>query len=244
MAQAPPPLYPEMPGPAGKPPGKGLAVTSLVLGILGPCTVGLGSLVGIILGIVALVKISKGAATGKGLAVAGIVVSGLGIVLLPTLGLLAALLMPAVSSARGEAYRAVFLSSMKQLYVATATYAVENDGRLPSADAWPKELGEYVGGNIDEMTAAPSDRDAGRAVAINAALAGRGVAEIQNPSRTVLFYECAPGAPTAGGPDLLPPEPRYQRGYVIAFVDGHVETVRPERVGDLVWTSSPWAPNP
>ena len=55
----------------------GLAVTSLVLGILGLLTCGISSLVGFVLGIVALAKIrnSNGALGGRGVAIAGICLS-------------------------------------------------------------------------------------------------------------------------------------------------------------------------
>jgi len=232
----PPPGYPPQPPRATTSPGKGLAIASLLCGIGGLLTCGVSSLVGVILGIVALAKMSQASATqGKGLAIAGLVVSAIGILVIPLLAILAAILIPSVSVARGEAYRMEFTANLRQLSVAGMAHTAEKDGRLPSADAWPAELGEYVGGSIDEMTAAPSDREAGRAVAMNAAIAGRGIAEVQNPSRTVLFYECAPGSPPAGGPDLLPPQPRYRAEYVVAFVDGHVEAVPPERVFDLVW---------
>jgi hypothetical protein len=73
----------------------GLAVASLVCGLLGPLTCGLGAIVGLILGIVGLMRIrqSGGALGGEGLAVAGIVVSGASLVIgaalgLPVLGML------------------------------------------------------------------------------------------------------------------------------------------------------------
>ena len=55
----------------------GLAIASLVAGILGLCTAGLGGIAGLILGIVALRKIghSGGALRGRGLAIAGLIVS-------------------------------------------------------------------------------------------------------------------------------------------------------------------------
>lgn len=63
----------------GPTPGSGLAIASLVCGILGTLTgifiysgVSLG-LAGIVLGIVALVKVKNGTASGKGLAIGGIV---------------------------------------------------------------------------------------------------------------------------------------------------------------------------
>jgi prepilin-type processing-associated H-X9-DG protein len=233
----PAPGYPPQPPTSAKPPGRGLAIASLVLGILGPCTVGLGSVIGIILGIVALVKLSKaGAASGKGLAIAGLVVSGLGLLLLPVIGMVVAIMVPAVTTARGHAYQAAFTSNLKQLSVAAMAYTAERDGRLPPADAWQGTF-EQQGllGDVGRMTSDPGDPDAGRAVAMNAAVGGMPVDAIRMPSRTVLFFECAPGSPPAGGPDLLPPEPRYARGYVVAFVDGHVETVRFDEVGNLVW---------
>ena len=54
-----------------------MAIASLICGILGLCTAGLGAIVGLILGIVALRAInrSQGQVGGKGLAIAGIVVS-------------------------------------------------------------------------------------------------------------------------------------------------------------------------
>jgi hypothetical protein len=68
------------PGAAGAP-GKaktsGLAIASLVAGMLGLCTAGLASIVGLILGITALKRIGRsgGALRGRGLAIAGLIVS-------------------------------------------------------------------------------------------------------------------------------------------------------------------------
>lgn len=65
-------------GESSQPPKtSGLAVASLVLAICGIITAGVSSLVGLVLGIVALVQIgnSKGRLTGKGLAIAGVSVS-------------------------------------------------------------------------------------------------------------------------------------------------------------------------
>lgn len=65
---------------------KGLAVASLVLGILGILTAffllgGLLGLVAVILGFVALGKIKKGEADGKGLAIGGIVTGAVALLL-------------------------------------------------------------------------------------------------------------------------------------------------------------------
>ena len=77
-------------------PRRGFAIASLVLGILGLPTIGLlgvGAMVGIILGVVALVKARNAPAQygGRGLAVAGIALSVISILLTPIIGIIAAL---------------------------------------------------------------------------------------------------------------------------------------------------------
>jgi prepilin-type processing-associated H-X9-DG protein len=216
--------------PAPAPKTSGLAIASLVLGIVGPCTVGLGSIIGIILGIVGLVKIGKsaGAKGGRGLAIAGIVVSAAGLLVLP---LLVAILLPAVFGALDQANSASSANNVRQLCMAAQVYAASHRQQLPPADSWPQIFQEQAGLSADVM-ADPGDDKGGRAYAMNAALDGKGVA--QN-GRTVLFFECRPGAPPAGGPDLLPDKPRHARRYVIGFLDGHVESVAPEEVRRLLW---------
>jgi hypothetical protein len=81
-----PPPYPPpgaWPGPANPyagPSTNGLAITSLVLGLVGPFTCGIGSVVAIVLGFVSRdqVKRSWGHQTGSGMATAGIVLGFLG----------------------------------------------------------------------------------------------------------------------------------------------------------------------
>lgn len=60
----------------------GMAIASLVLGILGFCTGGITSLIGLILGIVSMAQISasKDKLRGSGLAIAGIVVSVISVI--------------------------------------------------------------------------------------------------------------------------------------------------------------------
>lgn len=65
--------------PLQTPQTNGLATTSLVLGIVGPLFCGVGSVVALVLGVVALRQIdaSQGWQTGRGQAVAGIVLGGI-----------------------------------------------------------------------------------------------------------------------------------------------------------------------
>ncbi len=66
-----------MGGIPARPRNNALAIASLVLGIIWIC--GLGSLLALILGIVALSQIKKSGASGRGLAIGGIVLGVLGI---------------------------------------------------------------------------------------------------------------------------------------------------------------------
>src|SRR5215475_14151315 len=78
---------------------KGLAVASLVLGIISIPTLGLlvvGAITAIVLGVIALGRIKKEPATygGKGMAIAGIITSGVSLLLIAVFGILAAIAVP------------------------------------------------------------------------------------------------------------------------------------------------------
>ena len=126
--------------------------------------------------------------------------------------------------------------NLEQLSRAALSYASDHDGQFPPAASWLEALqSEDYLLPTNELVNDPRDPDAGRMVAMNAALAGRRIDQIPDRKRTVLLFECRPGALLAGGPELLPAEPRYRGGYVIAFLSGHTECVPREEVGDLVW---------
>ena len=215
------------------------AIASLVCGIVGPCTVGLASVAGIILGIVGLVKIKDNPAAmkGRGLAIAGIVVSGVGILILPVLAMLAAILLPAVYGALDLANSTSSANNVKQLCMTAHQYALSHRQKLLPADTWPEVFQQQVGLSPQVMTD-PADEKGSRSYAMNAALAGKTLA-VPDPARTVLFFECRPGAPASGGPDLLPERPRHAGKSVIGFVDCHVMAVPPEDIRGLIWEPKP-----
>jgi hypothetical protein len=221
----------------------GLAVASLVLGITGLCTLGAGAIVGLILGIVGLVKISDsgGKLKGKGLAIAGIVVSGLNLLLLPVL-LVAAIALPAFGAARTAAQAAVAMSNVKQLQLAMTGYADDHNGVLPPGDQWTAALAPYLGsGSTVEPgpLSWPGNRGAGRMWAMNARLAGTPAARIRDLTHTVMLFEVDPGGPLAGGPELLAAQPHSPKGYIIGFADGHVDFVPRDQVRTLIWDPAP-----
>jgi len=213
----------------------GLAIASLILGIFGFFTCGLTGIVGLILGIIGLIIISKSAGQlkGTGLAVAGIVVSIVSLITL-FIALLMVILMPPLARARHQARSAVTMNHAKQLCLAMIMYCDDNDGRFPPADNWPDVLAPYLG-HEQKILCSPFNPEAGRAWAMNAHLSGRQRSDIDQPHRMVLVFEARFGSPPSGGRELLPEEPRGHRGYVIGLLDSHVEIVPPERLDELVW---------
>lgn len=112
---------------AGQPLRKGLAVTSLVLGILSLFTLGLlgvGAAIGLILGIVALVRVKKQPTvyTGQGMAIAGVVTNGLGCLMFPIVGILAAIAIPSLLRARVSANEASAIGDVRTVISAEMAY--------------------------------------------------------------------------------------------------------------------------
>ena len=125
------------------------------------------------------------------------------------------------------------MNSLRQVGIAAATYSSDYNDYLPRSGDWADLLDAYVD-DADALVSWPAS-DQGRAYAMNRLLDGLRRADVGDPARTVLLYEAQYGSPLAGGPDLMPAEPRQAAGFVILFVDGHVENVTPEALDTLVW---------
>src|ERR1051325_3557214 len=59
------------------------------------------------------------------------------LVVIAIIGILASLLMPALSRAKGKAYDIKCVSNLKQLGIALSMYAGDHDSKLPSAERRP-----------------------------------------------------------------------------------------------------------
>jgi prepilin-type processing-associated H-X9-DG protein len=212
----------------------GLAVTSLVLGILGLLTCGLTSLVGLVLGIVALVRINKsqGQLRGQGLAIAGTAISAVFLLLVP---ISAAMLLPALSKAKQKAMGISCMNNVKQLNLGLIMYATDNKDQFPAGDAWCDALRPYLGGSTNAFICPLGESGQRCHYALNSRLAGSSMKEIQAPAQTVLVFEIDGGWNVSGGRERLPASPRHTGAYVVGFVDGHVEIVRPARSQQLRW---------
>ena len=109
----------------------GLATASLVLGILGLFSCGLTSLLGLIMGVLALTKIrnSNGQLSGSGVAIAGICVSAA----LTLFGLAfgAALLLPALAQAKSKAQSITCINQLKQIGLAARMWSNDHNDTFP-----------------------------------------------------------------------------------------------------------------
>lgn len=228
----PPPL--SAPTPVRVPKTSRLAITSLVLGILGVFTCGLTALIGLILGIIAMVKIkhSHGALGGKGLALAGTILSGIFVVLLPVIAILVAMLLPALSAAKQKSQAINCVNNEKQLALAVKIYAGDHNGQFPPAATWSDALKTYSGSEkIFKCSAAPAHSQCD--YAFNTKLDG--VPENTISPNTVMIFEADAGWNANGGPELMLGQPRHKRVVVVALADGSVHQFRESELSTLRW---------
>lgn len=125
---------PEMPRKSG------LAIASLVLAILSAITFGLlgiGAILGLIFGIVAYKRAKRNPAQygGEGLALAGIIISGISVLMFLYIGVVAAIAIPNLLASRRAANEASAISSLRTLNAAEATYqATAGNGSFGTMD--------------------------------------------------------------------------------------------------------------
>jgi prepilin-type processing-associated H-X9-DG protein len=231
-ASAPAPLIAT---PATAPKTSGMAIASLVLGILGPLSCGLTALVGLILGIISMNKIkeSGGQLGGHGLALAGTIVSGVFLLIVP-ISVGSAMLLPALSKAKAKAQSISCINNVKQLNLGVMLYAQVNGDRCPAAEAWCDAVLTNVGSaKVFQCVSADSNRRCH--YAFNGKLGGLKMADISNPGRTVMIFETEGGWNLSGGREQALKRPRHAQGLVVGFADGHVELVTNSRLAQLVW---------
>ncbi len=129
-------VQPQMPPPAlVVPKTDGMAVTSLVLGIIGICCCFLTGIVALILGLKSRKRIreSNGMLTGDGVALAGVITGCISLATaLFQIGILAGMLLPAIGQARESANRVKCSHTLRSIGLACKQYAQDDDkGMLP-----------------------------------------------------------------------------------------------------------------
>ena len=227
-AASPPPLTG---APIAAPQGRtsGMAVASLVLGLVGFC--GITGIIGIILGIAAQVKIrrSGGKLKGSGLAIAGIVVSC--VMFLLSIPILAALLLPALAKVKQSSQNGSCENNARQVALAVRLYADENEGKCPPAVNWCDAILNNLPG--PETLRCPQRRGEQSGFAFNAKLAGKTLSSI--PPDTVLIFESDGGWNSTGGSETVLSRPPHGRNYYFGFADGSVRPVSRDELPQLRW---------
>jgi hypothetical protein len=176
LPAAPPAAGAPWPVPPGAlrpiPKTSGMAIASLVLGVLGVFTWGATALVGLILGIIALIKIrqSKGALSGGGIALAGTIVSG--VCLLATATILAVIVLPRLSEAKQVANTILCANNMRTLNMAIHLYSNGHNGQFPPAATWCDAILVFAGGSEKTFQCPAGDGSKRCNYAFNAKLGG------------------------------------------------------------------------
>jgi len=218
-----------VPAPTVPPKTCGMAVASLVLGCLTLFCSLFTAIPGIIFGILGLNKIDRsgGKLTGEGMAITGICLSG--VLFVFGIGLQAAMLLPALSSARGKAQKAQCLSNLKQLGLAVGMYYDDNKDSMPVAGQWCDQLKPYAGGN-EKLFRCPNAPPQQRcSYAFNPKAKWQGVKDV-----VMIIDGADQWNAVASGPRELRAS-SHRDGYSVLFNDGHVEFVRKERLAQLQW---------
>jgi len=139
VSDTPPPVPGYVPPAAGMPQTSGLAITSMVLGILSFLTVGLTAIPAVICGHIsrASIKKSAGALAGDGFALAGLILGYLGFAVIGG-AVLAGIAVPVMMNQRTAAERALAISNAKQ--IGLALFAFEQEYNMFPCDETAKEV--------------------------------------------------------------------------------------------------------
>lgn len=132
------PYLPPMPDPQ-KPKASGLAIASLICGLLGFVTFGITGIAAVITGHMALSAIGKanGALAGRGMSIAGLVTGYLTILIIP-IAVLAGLALPVIMKNRMAAERTESFSNLGQIGLALFEFE-EEYGTFPSDELATEE---------------------------------------------------------------------------------------------------------
>lgn len=208
-----------------------MATAALIFGLLGLCCLlpVVGSIAGIVLGILALRNINENPETysGKPLAISGIVASSAGLViLLMIVASTTNILNQAFPRMHGNPARCI--SNEKQLALATVMYAQDYDSHYPLAMNWNDGIYPYVKNTT--IFSCPAVGTTVPNYAMNRALAQVKSERVMSPASAVLLFDSRIAERNVTG-DISLVDYRHEGGYNAAFADGHVKTVKPSEGG-------------
>ena len=119
-----------------------------------------------------------------------------------------------------SARKAACVAHIKDLTLATLTYANDHGGRLPDATSWADGIAPYLDSAAGAFQC-PSAVNKDFSYAYNESLSGKNVNEVKEPAGVVLVFESDLGRNAAGDQQLLPIEPRHIGGDDYGLADGH-----------------------
>jgi len=204
-----------------------LARDSLILGLLGLATCGLSALIGLALGVIALVMIkrNRGDSEGLGLALSGTITSAL------VIGFFTASLI-ALAGSENKAREINCVNNEKEMWMAMESYAGKHGNHLPPAVAWCDvvKTQEMESPRIFKCPANDSTNTCD--YAFNAKLDGLDITRVN--SNTVVVFESDAGWNAHGGPELLPARPRHEH-LVVVLAGGNCRRIALNDLGSLRW---------
>jgi prepilin-type processing-associated H-X9-DG protein len=207
--------------PPGAQQGNGMAVASLVCGIIAFCLPVIASILAIVFGILGLSKAKDPRVGGKGMATTGIILGVASMVLVPCM---MSILLPSLNRARETANRVKCASNMKQIGNALLVYSNANRGVFPPnlqtlSNALPGALDAtvFVCPSSDDTATAGAPVTLGQGTLSYVYVPGLNIAA---PSNAVLLYE--------------PLTNHTNDGVNILFGDGHVEFVQRARAEPMI----------
>ena len=213
----------------------GLAISSLIIGLLAPCTAGVAGLVGIILATVALKQIRKshGQLKGRGLAWTGLTLSGLFLVAIPPLVISAIVARQNNFRAGGPAADPgqECQDHARQLAEAVRRHANDNNDRFPAARTWCDAIQPAINGLNTYQCPLRGDLRCG--YALNAGVAEK--TRFETAPDTVLIFESNSGWNAAGGASIATAPPRHNGLVTVGFADGSVREVPASDLPALRW---------
>lgn len=231
----------------------GMAVTSLVMSILSVASCGITLVVttplGLILGIVSLGKIkrSQGRLRGRGVALAGIIISCVSLVFIP---IFAAMVLPAIARVRnaqqtirqGQAggfnrssVSGECVNNLKVAGLSIRLYALDHEDKFPKPAVWCDAITNEMG--TLKAYACPARPSLKCGYAFNSKLAGKEHSKVD--SATVMIFESDSGWNASGGKELMIQKPRHGGKFTVCFADGSVEEVAADEAATLRWDPTP-----
>jgi prepilin-type processing-associated H-X9-DG protein len=140
----------------------------------------------------------------------------------------------------------VCLRNVKNIALAVQMYVADNDDHFPPAANWSDVLDEYVK-NRDVFQCPQARGGPGWNYAYDPLRASRSMYDLADLANTVAIFESDADRNAAGGPELLPDEPRHLGGDNYGFADGHASWLKrksagEDRRGERIWLKEPVKP--